>query len=74
MPCLQYNLQKDIHPGATPFSRSKGFRVFLKALVSMQPFPAEELPETVHGLEETLFDRVVNESAMSVLVKLAHGV
>ena len=25
--CLQQNLQREIHPGATPFSRVKGFRV-----------------------------------------------
>ena len=41
VPNLQQNLQKEVHPGATPFSRVKGFRVF-----SIKPFPAEELPET----------------------------
>ena len=55
MPCLQQNLQKEIHPEATIkklkkikkiTSRMKGLSVSHQALVSVQPFPAEELAET----------------------------
>ena len=42
-------LTKGNHPGATPH-KSKGIQsVFKKASVSVQPFLAEELPETVEA-------------------------
>ena len=38
---------KEIHPGETPFSRTKGFSIFsCKHLVFVQTSTAEELPET----------------------------
>ena len=33
-------------------------------MMSVQPFPAEELTETSKGLEEILLDGAVNESAI----------
>ena len=53
------------------FLKSEGIQsVFCNALVSVQPSSAEELTETAvsEGLEETLLDRVSNESAIVVVV------
>ena len=54
MPCLQQNLQKEIHLGATHFSRAKGFRVF-SSLVSVQHFSEEEHIQTAVKVSKRFF-------------------
>ena len=61
---LHQNSQKEIHPGATPFSRVKGFRMF-----SIKPWYLCNLSQQRgyrncnKNLEETILDGVMNESA-----------
>ena len=46
VPYLQQNLQKEIHPGVTPFSKTMRFRVFPPESIGVcAAFPAEELTE-----------------------------
>ena len=67
IPCQQ-NLQKEIYPGATPFTRAWIQNVLQKALVSVQLFSAEEHPEehpeTQAKTEKTLLDGVKKMSSI----------
>ena len=51
---------KEIHPGTTPFSREKGFRIF--PVYQCVCFFRRASRYCIKGLEESLLDGVVNES------------
>ena len=58
--------KKEIHLAVTLSQDGRVQSVFQLALVGVQPSSAEELPDnSSKGLEETLLDRVANESAIA---------
>ena len=69
VPYLQQNIQEEIYPGATPFSRSKGFWVFSSKHRCVQPPHLKSFQkQQCKCLKETLLDGVVIESAIVVVV------
>ena len=71
MPCLQQNLQKEIHPGVTPFSREKGSECFPVSIGVCAAFPSRGASRnSSKGVEETLIDRVASESALFARVTI----
>ena len=62
VPCLQQNLQKEIHPGASPYSMVKGFREFSRSIGA-----CAASWNWSKGLEKMLLDGVVIVSAIVVV-------
>ena len=65
VPCVQLNLQKEIHPGALPISRAKDFTLFSSKRWSICSFPHKRASRnSSKGLEVMLLGGVPIESAI----------